>query len=193
MTAVPAVPGAPVKLICDGCGCVGSVEGCGLHDAEVVYVPIASIGWTGSVFARGPHRCGTCTINGGTGDGRRSRPAAFPADAAGRVSLETRPALALVGVTGDIDSQMICELRTALDRAIAARSTVVVDLSKLCRIDSAALGVLVHAHNAARRRGGDLALAAPSRFVRMVLRTMHLQRALPTTDTVRQALTAAGR
>jgi len=191
MTAVSAKPGAAVELICDGCGRVASIEGCGLHDDDVVYVAVASIGWTGSTFIRGPHRCPACTVKRIPGTGRESRRAALSTDGASRVSLDLRPALALVRVAGDIDGDITAELRTVLDRAIAARSSVIVDLGGVRRIDSAGLGILVRAHNMARRRDGDLALAAPSRFVRTVLRTMHLQTVFPTTASVRQALAAA--
>jgi hypothetical protein len=60
MTAVPDPRAAGVQLICDGCGRAAAIDGCGFDDAGVVYVAAGMIGWSGSTFARGPHRCPGC-------------------------------------------------------------------------------------------------------------------------------------
>jgi anti-anti-sigma factor len=64
------------------------------------------------------------------------------------------------------------------------------DLTRAATIDSVGLGAVVRARQAARRRGGDLLLAAPSRFVQTVLHTMRLDGAFPTFDSVPQAMSA---
>ena len=51
-------------------------------------------------------------------------------------------------------------------------------------------GTLVRARHAARRHHGELLLAAPSRFIPTVLRTMRLHTAFRTFTTLRQAVAA---
>lgn len=51
---------------------------------------------------------------------------------------------------------------------------MLVDLTGLEVIDSVGLGLLVRAHQEARRDGRRLCLVAPSRFVLTVLHTMRL-------------------
>jgi anti-anti-sigma factor len=190
MTAVPATVGTGVQLICDGCGDVAVANGCGLHDADVVYVAVAEIGWTGSAFARGPHRCPGCDSR--IPAARRSQVRrADDTRATGRVSQHSMTSASLVRVVGDVDTDVVAELRTALDTAVAEHPRVIVDLTRAATIDSVGLGTVVRARQAARRRGGDLLLAAPSRFVRTVLHTMRLDGAFPTFDTVPQAMSAA--
>jgi anti-sigma B factor antagonist len=189
MTAVPVEREAGVHLICDGCGDVAVANGCGLHDSEVVYVAVAQIGWTGSAFARGPHRCRGC--DSGIPVARPSKDQRADDDpVTGRVSQHSMSSASLVRVIGGVDTTVVAELRTALDDALAVHRRVIVDLARAPTIDSVGLGTVVRAHQVARRRGGDLLLAAPSRFVRTVLHTMRLDGALPIFDTVPQAMSA---
>lgn len=187
MTAVPTAAGTGVQLICDGCGDVTVAGGCGLHDQDVVYVAVAEVGWTGSAFARGPHRCPDC--EGPAPRIARRRVAA----ATGRVSSHRAPSASVVRVVGDLDVDVAAELRAALDAALEAHPRVIVDLTRAGAIDSVGLSALVRTRQAARRRGGDVLLAGPSRFIRTVLHTMRLDAAFPVFDTVPQAVSAAGR
>ncbi|GAB1692858.1 STAS domain-containing protein [Krasilnikovia sp. M28-CT-15] len=189
MTAVPAVDGTGVQVICDHCGAVAPADGCGIQDAEIVYVAVATMGWGGSVFARGPHRCPPCTAR----EAREQRwnPLASADDAATRVIVTVTPTAAIVQVTRDIDLDIADELRVALEMAVRERPRVVVDLTQAGTIDSAGLSTLVRARNAARHRNGTLLLAAPSRFVQTALRTMRLHTAFPTYGSVDQAVSAA--
>ena len=107
-----------------------------------------------------------------------------------RVSVELGPSAAVVSATGDVGADIDGELREALDEALAWRPTVIVDLAATRRMDPAGLGTLVRARNAARRRDGELVLAAPSRFQQTVLRTMRLHTAFRTFGTLQQAVTA---
>jgi anti-sigma B factor antagonist len=189
MTAVPTAVGTGVQLICDGCGDVAVADGCGLHDAEVVYVAVSEIGWTGSAFARGPHRCPGCETPVPQSRSRERRPAADAA-ATGRVSGHHTSFGAVVRVVGDLDIDVVDDLRVAVDTALEAHARVIVDLSRAATIDSVGLSAIVRARQSARRRGGDLLLAAPSRFVRTVLHTMRLDTAFPMFDSVPQAMSA---
>ncbi|HEX5200488.1 STAS domain-containing protein [Paractinoplanes rhizophilus] len=191
MTAVPALGGVGVEVICDQCGAAAVTNGCGIHDAEVVYGAVAALGWSGSAFATGPHACPACAecMAG-------ARPPARPeraGDAPGTwVSIRLLPSAAVVRVTRDIDADVVPDLRTALEQALRERARVVVDLEQVHLIDSTGLGTLVRARNAARQRHGTLALAAPSRFVQTVLRTMRLHTAFPVYSSADQAVAGPG-
>jgi anti-sigma B factor antagonist len=108
--------------------------------------------------------------------------------AVGATVLQITPVASIVRVLQDITPEVADELRATLDEAVSARPRVVVDLAETHTIDSAGLGALVRARNAARHRDGTLVLAAPSRFVQTVLRTMRLHTAFPVYGTVEQAV-----
>ncbi|MCA2213921.1 STAS domain-containing protein [Jidongwangia harbinensis] len=192
MTAVAVAVGTGVQLICDGCGDLAVANGCGLHDADadVVYVAVAEVGWTGSAFARGPHRCSGCSSRIPVAR-RSAERVTGDAPPTGRVSRHSLSSVSLVRVAGDVDTEVVAELRTALETALAEHPRIIMDLTGAATIDSVGLGTVVRARQAARRRGGDLLLAAPSRFVQTVLHTMRLDGAFPTFDTVPQAMSAA--
>jgi len=176
-------------LICDGCGTATPLDACALHDADVVYVAVASIGWTGSPYARGPHRCPVCEA----GDDAVPHPRQLPAvrdDGAARVALTVTSPAAIVRITGDVDVDVVADLRAALDNAVALRPYVIVDLTTAGVLDSLGLGALVRGRGAARQRDGELLLVAPSRFVQAVLWSMRLHTAFRMFDTVPQAITA---
>lgn len=107
------------------------------------------------------------------------------------VSIALTTPASLVRVTGDVDVDMVSELRSTLDDAVALRPVVIVDLTAAETVDSLCLGILVRARNAARRRGGDVLLVVRSEFLMTVLRAQRLHDAFRTFDTVPQAITAA--
>ncbi|WP_051167523.1 STAS domain-containing protein [Actinoplanes sp. N902-109] len=80
------------------------------------------------------------------------------------------------------------DLRAALSVAVEHHQHVVVDLAGLPRMDDALLGLLVRAHRNARRRGGLVCLAGPSRVVITVLHTMHVDGLFPMFDDCAAAL-----
>ncbi|MET8147871.1 STAS domain-containing protein [Actinoplanes sp. NPDC049668] len=188
MTAVPGTYSSGVQLICDGCGEVATTDGGGLHDADVVYVAVTGIGWTGSAFARGPHRCPRCSIAVPAARRGTTRPAAC-AGPFGRVTMRTTATVAVVHIAGDIDAGLAGELGSVLQTAAASRPYVIADLTDAGTIDPLGLGTLVRARHAARRHHGELLLAAPSRFIQTVLRTMRLHTAFRTFATLGQAVT----
>ena len=180
MTAVPATHGVGVELTCDECGTVRSIDDQGPYDAASVFLAVTATGWSGSPYARGPHRCPVC--GGGNGF-----PAADPGRFA-RVSIALTSPAALVRVSGDLDRDVVADLRGALHEAVAVRTFAIVDLTTAGLIVPAGLDALVRARNAAWRKAGDLLLAAPSPVVR---RTLRQHSAFRTFDTVPQAITAA--
>jgi len=191
MTAVPAEQGTGIQLICDNCGDVTIADGIGLHDAEVVHSAVEGIGWTGSAFARGPHRCADCAAAIATAAPARGR-SVRPSTESGRVRVGQTAGASLVQVSGDIDMDVAAELRSGLEVALAAHSIVIVDLTDAGVIDSTGLGTLVRARNAARRNAGEVVLAGPSRFVQTVLHTMRLHTAFRVFDAVEQAIAECG-
>jgi anti-anti-sigma factor len=195
MTAVATASGTGVRLICDGCGKVADTTGCGLYDAEVVYVAVAEIGWAGSLFARGQHRCPDCeprSLQGrGYLPGRGYEPrSGSETPASGRASRHLTRSAGLVRVVGDVDIDGVGELRTALDAALERHCQVIVDLTGAASLDSITVSAIVRTRRSARRRGGDLVLAAPSPFLRTVLQTIRQDTAFRIFDTVPQAMSA---
>ncbi|MDG4801087.1 STAS domain-containing protein [Micromonospora sp. WMMD980] len=156
MTVVPAEH--LMMLICDGCG--DSVTGTGttLPDAEVVWTLVFEHDWVGSPFASGPHHCPRCSVRAAVDD-----------DGLGMDDLEQ------VGGPRTATEETSAEgVRRALADRLVRGDRVLVDLAGLEVIDSAGLGLLVRAHQEARRDGRQLCLVAPSRFVLTVLHTMRL-------------------
>lgn len=68
---------------------------------------------------------------------------------------------------------------------------VIVDLAGLEHIDSAGLGVLVHALKRTRRSGGDLPLASPQNVVRRLLTATGLVSVFSVYPSVEQAVRGA--
>ncbi|WP_199516635.1 STAS domain-containing protein [Nucisporomicrobium flavum] len=188
MTVVPGGDGTAV-LICDACGSDDSAVDA-TRDGDLVWPVVTALGWTGSAFATGPHRCPQC-----------SHAAAPPQEAAGEsrpahhsasYSIQTHDDVDVTAITplADLDAALAERLRDDLMRAAAVRRHVVVDLHAAHFIDSAALGLLVRARQEARQHGATFDLVAPSRFVRTVLHTMRLDGVFRTFPDLRSAVNA---
>jgi anti-anti-sigma regulatory factor len=98
------------------------------------------------------------------------------------MSLVERSVAAVVRVHAGSD------LRPLLNAAVDSHPYVVVDLAAVPMLDDAMLGQLVRAHRNARRRGGLVCLAGPSRVVITVLHTMHVDGLFPMFDDCDAAL-----
>lgn len=173
MTVVVGVNGA-ATLICDQCG--GEEQASAVtNDSDLVWPFVSGLGWTGSPFAAGTHRCPGCSISsapqparpGGT-DVRRSCGASY--------DIRVTSGLDAVVITplSDMDADLVERLRDDVMRAAHAHAHVVVDLHAVDFIDSAGLGLLVRGHQEAKQHDATFALVAPSRFVLTVLHTMRL-------------------
>ncbi|BAL88225.1 hypothetical protein AMIS_30050 [Actinoplanes missouriensis 431] len=178
MTVVPERGGSQAHLLCDSCGAAVTLDGCGMHDTTVGYVAVSMIGWTGSPFARGPHRCPGCA------PGRRGRSAGDDADA-GRAELVVTDTAAIIRV-----GHSIGPLQIVVRKAAGVRRTLVVDLSGLTSCDTAGIAALVRARNVALHHGGELLLAAPPPMLRARLRVRRLHTAFRTFGSVRHAIAA---
>jgi anti-sigma B factor antagonist len=173
MTAVPGAEPRTVTLICDECSdTVNAPEVA--QDEEIVWPRLGPLGWSGSPFAAGQHRCPPCSLLPPPHD---RLPAARPQLGAS-YELREHDDLDTVVITPltDVDAEATAVLREALHEALNTHRHVLVDLRAAEVIDSAGLGLLVRAHQHAKHRGGTLTLAAPSRYVRTVLHTMRLER-----------------
>ena len=187
MTAVLHVTGSPL-LICDQCGGEDSGGELSAPDSELVWPVVAALGWSGSPFATGQHRCPECS---------REDIVPPPAPAGAR---NPRPEFTtlihhdldavVITPSGDLDELAAEQLRDTLLGADPLGRHLVVDLSVVRHIDSAGLGLLVRTHQRTKQEGGIFALAAPSRFVQTVLHTMRLDTVLATITDVSAALDA---
>ena len=107
-----------------------------------------------------------------------------------RVVLHTLTGVSLVRVIGDVDLAAANRLRETFESALAAAPWVIVDLSRAGAIDSVGIGILLAACHAARRRSGDLLLAAAPPFFVSVLDATRLTSVFAMFDTVPKAMTA---
>src|SRR3954447_9383494 len=91
-----------------------------------------------------------------------------------QVSVAHRPPnTAVLTLRGSLDIDTSPSLKANLNRLVERpRPHVVVDLSGLDFCDSMGVGVLVTAHGRAMERGGWVRLAAPSGFLRRLLKTL---------------------
>jgi len=166
MTVVPAGRCADVHVICDSCGSVAVADGHAVSDGVVVHVAID--GWSGPTFARGPHRCPTCTRSSQSSVPHRHRSGTRTKTS--RVTVGSAGSAAVVSVVGDLEFDDLDLIRDALESAVVRRRTVIVDLAGAGTTDPACVGLLIRARNAAFRRGGELVLAAPSPLLAATLR-----------------------
>jgi anti-anti-sigma factor len=75
----------------------------------------------------------------------------------------------VVALCGDLDVTGAAETEAAITALVARGQHLVIDMSALGFLDCSALGALLRAQALARRRGGDVALAAPQPLVRRLL------------------------
>jgi anti-anti-sigma factor len=84
-------------------------------------------------------------------------------------------------------------LEALLERSSHATSRIILNLSKVPRLDSMGLGLIVRHMAVLRKRGGDLRLAAPSPFVVSLLEHTLLSTVLQSFPTESEALSSFGR
>ncbi len=170
MTVVPGDTGTVV--ICDRCGTEDSAGGA-TQDSDLVWPLISGLGWTGSPFATGPHRCPGCTF-AAPAQPPVADPGSRPHGASYDIRTSDDSGAAVITPLTDLDVDLVERLRDDLMRAAALHGHVVVDLHAVRSIDSAGLGLLVRARQEAKQHEATFDLVAPSRFVLTVLHTMRL-------------------
>ncbi|MEW2384619.1 STAS domain-containing protein [Micromonospora sp. NPDC047707] len=170
-------------LVCDICGDTVVETGGGPADGGVVWTMVADHGWSGSPLADGPHRCAHCTMAARSGHAVPDGPGT-----GGILGIDHRGDATVITCAGDIDVDGEDTMRTALRHATDMGGHVVVDLTHVHLIDSTGLGLLVRAHRDAAARGATVSLAAPSPFLRTVLRTLRLDGMFPVYDSRAEAV-----
>jgi anti-sigma B factor antagonist len=96
----------------------------------------------------------------------------------------------LITVIGDADASRAPELQQAVDRGARASHHLVVDLSGVNLVDSAALGVLLRVAKRLRPRGGDVRIVAGSEPIRRLFEITLLDRLFPLHVSVDEAIAA---
>ena len=97
--------------------------------------------------------------------------------------------LALVSVSGELDSYTAASLKARIDEAgTVGADTVLVDLSEISFIDSAALAVLVRETKRLEGRGHSLVLVTNDPRTRRIVEVTGLNRVLRTYATLHDAL-----
>jgi len=76
----------------------------------------------------------------------------------------------IVHAEGELDVGNAPQLREAVNAALDAQPTLVVDLSGVTFMDSVTLGVLIGAYNRAREAGGAFAVVCADERVRRIFR-----------------------
>jgi anti-sigma B factor antagonist len=103
------------------------------------------------------------------------------------------PSLSLVAVTGEIDLYTSERLRKGIGEAASVGAdTVLLDLSGVGFIDSAALGVIIHETKRLEVRGHALILVTNDPRTVRVLEVTGLDRVLPRYPTLHDALAGRG-
>lgn len=181
MAVLPLTDPRVLALVCDVCH-----RGLGGITAHLTGWPIiwriaVQRGWSGPDDPGGPHRCPACA------HAPSQSPVSSPRSRL-LAHLSALGTVATVRLTGDLDNSIVEDLQAVLAHATVEHTHVVVDLQGVPLIDSTALGVLVRTHQRLKPLGGKVCLAAPSRFVRVVLHTMHLEAVFPTFESTGAAL-----
>lgn len=84
----------------------------------------------------------------------------------------------ILSVRGELDVNSERQFRHQLEELVDRKPFVVVDLSQVTYIDLATIRGLEHYSAMARKRGGRLVIASPSRLVRRVFDVLELDRHL---------------
>lgn len=82
----------------------------------------------------------------------------------------------ILAVRGELDLSTERQFRHQLEELVNRKPSVVVDLSEVTYLDLSTIRGLEHYASLARRRGGHLVIANPSRLVRKVFDILELDR-----------------
>jgi anti-sigma B factor antagonist len=105
---------------------------------------------------------------------------------------ESEDLVPTVELRGEVDLHTCSELRSTLHRLMEAGShLIIIDMSEVPYLDSAALGVLVDSQRRAKEHGGEIYLAAVTPFVLRAFEITRLIRIFHVFATVSDATAAA--
>jgi anti-anti-sigma factor len=105
------------------------------------------------------------------------------------VKKDFKPGVIILELSGPLQMGVECkQLELALDRVITDKHTrVVMDLSKVTKLDSGGLGKLVNCFSRLKTAGGALCLAGTTGMIDGVLKLAHADRFLKAYPTAREA------
>ena len=105
------------------------------------------------------------------------------------VKKEAKPGVIILELSGPLQMGVECkQLELALDSVLADKHTrVVMDLSKVTKLDSGGLGKLVNCFSRLKTAGGALCLAGTTGMIDGVLKLAHADRFLKAYPTAREA------
>ena len=102
-----------------------------------------------------------------------------------RISVETKGAVTVVAVSGEVDAFVADQLENSF---AGAGDHVVADCESIAFMDSTALGVLVRAVREVDARGGAIRVVLPKGTARRIFEITTLDRVLPVSETRADAL-----
>lgn len=106
-----------------------------------------------------------------------------------KVAIDEYHGFPLVRVAGEIDGSSVIEFRRAVMGAPAMRgNAVVIELSEVRYIESAAIGVLIEAHGVSEARGVGMVVACPEIAIARILRLSGLHHVVPVFEDVDSAV-----
>jgi len=105
------------------------------------------------------------------------------------VKKEFKPGIIILELTGPLQIGVECkQLELAFDQLLRdAHTSVVLDLSKLTKLDSCGLGKIVNCYSRLKTAGGALRLAGTTGMIEGVLKLAHADRFLKTYPTAIEA------
>ena len=105
------------------------------------------------------------------------------------VKKEFKPGIIILELSGPLQMGVECkQLELALDQLLRdGHTSVVLDLSKLSKLDSGGLGTIVNCFSRLKTAGGALCLAGTTGMIDGVLKLAHADRFLKSYATAREA------
>jgi len=107
------------------------------------------------------------------------------------LSIETdnSQSVSVMKVSGRVDSDSVPELETALTKLLnEGRNKIVLNLQSVDFLSSAGLRAIVKAYQGAKKTGGDVRLAAVSKPIEVILRTVGMMQMLKMYPTDQEAM-----
>ncbi|WP_327002358.1 STAS domain-containing protein [Dactylosporangium sp. NBC_01737] len=187
MTALLSLDSKNFTLACDGCGQLVTNLAPTMGEWDVAWSLFSQDGWTGDDLATGPHTCGRCTRTSPPRmvEQALTRERTTPATRESRrLTVSQVAGVTVVTLTGNPDLVINARLRDLVLDLHGRVRRLVVDVTRVSRLDSGALDVLVQAH----RLSIAVCLVGPAQQIQDALRLLNLDRLFPTCLTLPEAL-----
>jgi anti-anti-sigma regulatory factor len=190
LTALLSRDGKSYTLACDGCGQLVTDLAPTMGIWDVAWSLFTQDGWTGDILATGPHTCGRCTRMPAPPprmiEQALSRERTTPAGRESRrLTVSLVRGTTVVTLSGDPDLAVNARLRDVVLGLGRHVPYLVVDVTRVRRLDSGTFDVLVQA----RRQDVAVCLAGACEPVQHALHLLCLHELLPTLPDRARALT----